>query len=52
MISPAPKPLLAISMGDPCGIGPEEIVAALAMKTSAASLISLWSVMPLPWPGP
>lgn len=30
MISPAPKPLLAISMGDPCGIGPEVIVAALA----------------------
>jgi len=29
---PAEKPLLAISMGDPCGIGPEVIVAALACE--------------------
>ncbi len=37
--NPAEGPLLALSMGDPCGIGPETIVRAVAARATGRALV-------------
>ena len=36
MVSPSPDPLIAVALGDPCGIGPEVALRALADPTTVA----------------
>ena len=37
--APAPAPLLALTMGDPCGIGPEILVRAVAAGVTGPALV-------------
>jgi 4-hydroxythreonine-4-phosphate dehydrogenase len=38
-VKKAPRPLVAVSMGDPCGVGPEVLLAALALPAVRRALV-------------
>ena len=37
--TPAKPPLLALTMGDPCGIGPETIACAVAARATGPAVV-------------